>query len=665
MNKKEIQILEILFHNSTKYTTSQEIASLIGVSDKTSRKYMKQLDESIYDKSAQIKSTRGHGYRLIVHDDIVFKNFYRDNMNIDQTIRDLSYIEEPNDRQFFLLQRLFFENDLIYVEDCLSELFISNSTLINDITEMNLTLKPFDLCLKTSKQKGLRIIGDERSKRHFIISYFLLDRYQNNMKSFEQISLILNNISLEEILIIVLDEYRNQNLKLNDTTIFNITLHIALAIMRVEEGYQVSSNMNSNELNSAEEVQTAKNIINRLEQITGILLPDAEIYNIALHLKSRQSNKVLLDSQNINESELHDQIIEGLKKLERQTSYHYSEDSILINGLIAHFIPLIIRINSGSKILNPLLKEIKNNYKSLFEQTRDAFSNIKVMENKNISDDEWAYIALYVIASNERQMSVSKSQILVICATGLGSSQIIRLRLENELGSKIIIKDIISYYEITQERLKNIDLIVSSIDLSNIVFSIPIVNVSVLLNEEDIKAINNVISSNVSIDRDKSMKFFEKSIDIKEITDEYFDSSLFVFSNEITNREEAIDVLINKSVEQDNSIDKIFLKNQLKLREKFSSVVFSKDIAVPHPMEGASNKSKVAVLITPNGINWDLNNKNIRMTLLLLPDRFGNQQIELVSKAILPILECQTSIDALVSTRNYKDFKKKLIQILK
>lgn len=664
LNKKEILILDILFHKTFKYLTSKEIASEIGVSDKTSRKYIKQLNEAIDDKIACIKSTRGHGYKLIIQNDEAFRNFYRDNFNISQSKQSVSQIEKPKERQFFLLRRLFFDNDLIYFEDLLEELYISNSTLLGDVAEMKLILKPFDLILKLSKKSGLTIIGDERNKRRFIIGYFLVDRYKNNLKSFEQISLVLTNIRLEEILIIVLDEYRNAKLKLNDTIIFNIAIHIALALKRVEEGYHIYSNTDMNELNSVEEIQTAKNIIYRLEKSRGTLLPDTEIYNIALHLKNKQSLKNLLSSQDIEESELRNQIIKGLKNMEKQTGYCYSEDSILIEGLLTHFVPFVLRIINGDKIQNPLLKEIKNNYQTFFELTKQSFSEIKVIGNNNISDDEWAYIALYIIAAHERQMNEKKPNILVICATGLGSSQMISTRLENELGSKIIIKDIISYYEITEERLKNIDLIVSSIDLSNIVFNVPIVNVSVLLNEGDIKAINNILSSNSYIEIESRNKVFDESIDIESIIEEYFESNLFVFSNEITNREEAIDILINKSIEQDNSIDKLFLKNQLNLRESFSSVVFARDVAVPHPIEGASNKSKVAVLITPGGIEWDLNNKNIKITFLLLPDRFGNQQIELVSKAILPILESQTSIDTLVSTRNYEDFKDKLVQIL-
>ena len=53
--------------------------------------------------------------------------------------------------------------------------------------------------------------------------------------------------------------------------------------------------------------------------------------------------------------------------------------------------------------------------------------------------------------------------------------------------------DVISYYEITDEKLENIDLIISSIDLSTIVFKVPVIQVNVLLNDQDIKKINTFV----------------------------------------------------------------------------------------------------------------------------------------------------------------------------
>lgn len=664
LNQKDITILELLLQNTNKYLTSQKIGSHLGVSDKTARKYIKQLNESIDNDLAQIKSVSGHGYYLEIIKEKEFKDKHRESVSKHHVTEGTNCIEEPRDRQHHILHRLFFTNDLIYLEDFSNELYVSDSTLMNDITEINKKLKSYALVLKTSQKSGVSILGDEQSKRHFIMDYFLINRYQENLKSFQEISSILPDIRLEEILLIVLEEYRNANLILNDTIIFNIVIHIALALKRVEVGHQIQSNMNIDKLTDIEELQTAKNIIDRLRISTGILLPDEEIYNIALHLKNKQSNKKFLRSQNIEESDLYDEIINVLKMLEQKTAINYSEDKILTDGLMSHFTPFLVRLNNKGEIKNPLLEEIKEKHKTQFMQTKEIFSTMEILKNKEVSDDEWAYIALHIIAAHERQMNKKRLNTLVICATGVGSSQMLKIRLENELGTKLVIDDVISYFEITDEKLKGIDLIVSSIDLSNFVFNIPIVNVSVLLNEDDVKEINQQISSDNNNYKDNKIENTEKSIKTNNIIKEYFDPDLFLHSYNIMTREEAIDALINQSYQVDNSINKIFFKDQLRLREEFSSVAFARDVAVPHPIEGISNEAKVAVLITPQGIEWDENSDNIRLTLLMIPDRFGEHHLEQVSWAILPILEDQESIDKLVGATNYNNFAEKLNHLL-
>lgn len=666
LNQNEIRILELFLNTTSDYLTSEEIGNSIDVSDKTSRKYLKELNESLDDDLAEIKSVRGYGNQLIVHDDKALGKLLQDSMALNESKTDLTNVNTPQDRRDFLLRLLFFENQKLQFDELLDDFYISETPLMQDLAEIRKILKAYDLELRNRQDNGITVLGEEQNKRHFIMSYFLIDQYQNNQKSFEHLSFILKNVHLEEILIIVLDEYRNKHLKLNDTIILNVAIHIALALMRVQKGYQISSISNYEYLENSKEIEAAKNIIRRLDKMTGVSLPDEEIYNIALHLKNKQSLEYMLSSEGIKEADLRAQIIVGLKKLEQETTYPYSQDKLLIDGLMAHFVPLILRIQNKGTIQNPFLKEIKNNYPILFSQIKKFLSQIEIIKDDLIADDEWAYIALHVIAAHERQVNSEKSNVLVICATGLGSSQMIGARLKNELGSKLIIKDIISYYEITEDKLRDIDLIISTIDLSNTVFNVPIVNVSVLLNDQDIRMINELISprarENTGIDNKK--KSNKEPSNLEEMINEYFDSDLFIYSEEIGNKEEAMNALITRAIKQDNGIERAFLENQLHLRENFSSVVFTENIAIPHPIEGVSNQSKVAVLLTPKGLVWDQETPNIKLTLLLLPDRFGNQQIESVSRALLPLLDSQESLNKLAKARDFELFKAELIKIL-
>lgn len=664
LNQKEREILQLFNENTEDYLTSQKIAYHLDVSDKTARKYVKLLDDKLNNHMACIESVSGHGYQLISKDWEAFKTFCRKYAFSKQSIENQKEIESVKDRQHFILHRVFFEETNVYLKSLLTELYVSRSTLLSDISKMNTELKKFDLFLKVSEKDGLRIDGKEQSKRHFIMKYFFVDHLQNTFKSTEELSTLLTDISLEEILLIVLDECRDDKLYLSDTIMFNIVVHIALALKRVQEGNQLGMNVGAKTLNTELERKTARKIIARLEKSSAIHLPDEEVDNIALHLKNKSSNKVLLETQQLREQDIHEQIQTALKDLDTEAGCDFSLDSILLEGLTAHFIPFIIRLKNNNCLKNPLLKETRSQYPYLFEITKRYFSNMDILKDKEVSDDEWAYLALHVIASYERKLKKRRIHTLVICATGIGSSQMLKVRLENELGSKIIIDDVISYFEITDKRLEGIDLIISSIDLSNMMFNIPVAEVSVLLSETDIKRINQVLSKNFLAADEKKSPPVQKKENIEQIITEFLDPELFVYTEKELSRQQAIQILVEQSMRVDESINPSFLNGQLEFREKLSSVIFSKNLAIPHPIEGVAAKAKIAVLAAPKGVHWEGHPSLIKLVMLLLPDRYGNQNIEEASKSFVPLIEYEEYVEELAKRVNYQSFSSKLIKYL-
>ena len=86
------------------------------------------------------------------------------------------------------------------------------------------------------------------------------------------------------------------------------------------------------------------------------------------------------------------------------------------------------------------------------ESFRNIFQPIKIPE------DEIGYIVIYFIAS------MNSISVLVVCSTGIGSSKMLRSRLEREF-SEIDVKKIISLHKLHDEDLKQYDFIISTVPL--------------------------------------------------------------------------------------------------------------------------------------------------------------------------------------------------------
>lgn len=669
LSKRETQILKLLFDHKHTYLTSQEIASGIDVSNRTARKYLHLLEDALKQESlATIEAKQGNGYQLKIEDARRFDEFYLEEVKSQMASKDITTIQESNDRQYYILNRLFFEQSAVYVDAIADELFVSRSTISNDLVEIKKLITPYQIELQSKSNKGIFIVGNEQNIRHFIMNYFFMERLHDNLFAFSMYANLLEGISVEEIVIIVLDECRESQLKLSDFIVYNLVLHIGLAIKRIQNGFFMDIQAPISFDEDSIEYQTALKILARIEHAVGITFSSEEADFIALHLKNKITAKTIFKKADATEEQIRAQLLETLKAIDQDTPFDLEHDTILIDGLMLHFIPLLTRLQNNSSIENPLLEEIKTQYPDLFELTVNYFSKMPVFKSYQVTEGEWAYLAIHITAAVERYFNEQKTHVLVICATGLGSSQMIKNRLEREFGSRILIEKVISYYEIAEQDLSHIDLVISSINLGNIVLNAPIVNVSVFLGKDDIQKINHEISSN------KGSHFVagRKESDRKELVEEQveliersFKPDLFYFVGEHSTKDAVLRELISKiEAVEGTDLQENFLK-QLKLRESYSSIVFSEFMAVPHPIEALTKEGHVAVAVAPEGITWDKEYQNIQLVFLLSPDKFGKFEIDKVSQMLVEIMEDDTFRKALAFSDTFDNFIKAFIDQFK
>ncbi|WP_285698484.1 PRD domain-containing protein, partial [Enterococcus hirae] len=100
----------------------------------------------------------------------------------------------------------------------------------------------------------------------------------NILKYFLVKSHFFNEFNFEEVLIIILDEIREANLKVSDFIMQNLALHLALTIKRINEGFPIEALDFSEELVDRREYQVAKKIVQRMNRVTKVPFPEAEIH---------------------------------------------------------------------------------------------------------------------------------------------------------------------------------------------------------------------------------------------------------------------------------------------------------------------------------------------------------------------------------------------------
>lgn len=656
LNKKEKQIIQYLTKDKEQFVTSKELAAHMGCSDRTIRTYYKTLVEKLDNHSGlDLISKQGYGYKLDILDDDAYADFLEEN-HINDHHFNYQSVTDINDRYNFLLNKLLFEQNEIYFDDLADELFVSRSTLSSDFKKIREKFKPYHLKIESKANKGVYVMGQERDKRRFIMDYFIDSGFINTMHSYVDNELLNQKISFEELTIIVLDECREGGLKLSDFVIQNLVIHIALAIRRITEGFRISK-VSDDEvvLRGLAERRVAENILKRVSVSTGIHFPIEEVDYITLHLVSKGHGNSCHISEVLQE-QVRQELIDSIDHINPTVK----NDFQLIEGLLAHLSTMYIRLQGKVVMENPLTAEIQANYRDMYQLAERVVSNMPTFSPYTLSPNEIAYIALHFMAAKERYKEQRKYNVLVICATGYGSAQMLKSRIENELGNLVSITDVIGYYEINDEKLKGIDFIVSSIDLSNLMFNIPVFTVSVFLNDEELKDIKQGIAHlNTSM---ANVEDHQAELTVKDVFDDYFSEDYFFLMSDATKEDVLKKLAESISVNENDQFEKRLL-DMMKQREAMSSIVFGENIAVPHPLKAVGSKHHFAVAIVKNGVKWDEQYSSIKIIFLMSMSIHDNDGLPELTSAIVDLVDNPKLQEQMLACQSFDEFKKIFLSI--
>ncbi|MFL0249738.1 BglG family transcription antiterminator [Clostridium neuense] len=656
LSNKEKAILEFFIKNKGNIITSKMAASSLNLSDRTIRNYIKGLQEILSENGAEIIARPGYGYTLKINHESEFDTFLGKNES-NSMKKNQHKLDESKDRQYHILNKLLFKDEYVLFEDLCDELYVSRSTLSNDFSEIRKGLKAYNLSVVSKVKKGVYIEGDERDKRHFIMDYFFSNSFSISINKYVGNTLFLGDISFEEITIIVLDECRGAGLRLSDYIIQNLVLHIVLAIKRIRDGFNLQIGEVDTSMEGKREFEVAKNILKRITLSSNIKFPKEEVYYVALHLKVKSTSKNANDIEVSNNKKKYGELLKILQNIEHDTGYLIKNDQQLINGLMAHFYPLQMRLEHGVILENPLLDEIREKYSYILLLTKHYLSNMSFLKGYKVSDSEWAYICLHFMAAIERYKDNEKLNVLVICATGYGSGQMLSVRLKKEFGQHINIVDVIGYYEINDEKLNGIDMIISSIDLYTVVFNIPVINVSVFLNDEEINKIKLFIERRTSQSKNNEKISSTILSEKKAMFKKFFKEDCFTILDKSTSKEKIVEELVNLLQKyEEPGYSKIMMK-QIVQRELMSSVVFSNQIAVPHPAKSLGKSAHVAVAIVRDGVKWSDGFSKIKFVFLLSPSKIENADLKYITRAIVSLTEDDDMQKKLLACENFKQFE--------
>src|SRR5699024_2887692 len=386
--------------------TGAYLASVNQVTARTTRNDVKNLNKIVSEYGAQIHTVMGKGYQLKVIDDHKFRRFLRENLSEEEAIDNL-VPSLPEERTAYLIKRFLLSNGYLKLDDLADEIYVSRSTIQNDLKNVKKVLDHYDIHLESKPNHGLKAVGDELKLR-FCMAEYIFDRSEEiSDKLPDELFSSFPKKDMAAVLEIIVDEIKVYDITLSDIAINNLLIHIVIAYKRIKEGHHVSLyHTDFKEIAEQREFQVAERIVKKVERTLDVRFPEEEVAYVAIHLLGTKMVSVPGTSYEKSVDRLINpdtyQLVDAmLEKIEEKMNLKINRDQELMVALGLHLRPAINRYKYGMNIRNPMLEDIKRNYPLAYEAGIIAALAIEEHTGSEINENEIGYLALHIGAAME------------------------------------------------------------------------------------------------------------------------------------------------------------------------------------------------------------------------------------------------------------------------
>ncbi|MPW25669.1 PRD domain-containing protein [Alkalibaculum sp. M08DMB] len=661
------KLLNLLITNDTPITIDK-LSLNLGVSNRCVRNDLEKLELYLTNLKEDV--------RLIKKPRVgIWIEYSKDGLKKLKSIRNISdiYIEpySSEERRRFIIKKLVQSTEPISMQFLADELFVSRVTIHKDLNCVEEWFQKYSLTLVKKQNYGIEIQGDEKNWRKAAIDLLVdlkkgqeikdilsqsleyLPNSRLNQHDINHIKELIPHIEILTIEKIITEAEKKLKYTLSDEAFTGLLIHIAISIERLKQAKDIKMDSKwLKDLKTHDEYEIASTIGLQLGKELHITIPESEIGYITLHILGAQ----LLEPVDIGDNKdtliknIEPEIISLTKDIIQLTgnilSVSLQNDNNLLVGLALHLRTTVKRLQYGLSMRNPLLGNIKENFPSIFGASWATSIIFEKHFGIRITEEEIGYIALHIGAALERLNEKTKA--IVVCATGVGTSQLVVSRLEKRIKDLEIV-GVSSYHDIQKYDTTEFDIIISTIPMRHDLK--PVVKINVFVDDQDISAINTYI---------KNFNYASKFGNTIKNNHNHIFSKDLIYTNCVYKDKKDLIKNIGQNLLDKGYIKKSFIQTAIK-REQITSTAVGKGVAIPHGKESLVITPVIAVAILQNPIDWGDELVDIVFFLAL---QFENaQDTKSFFKKFYSLLDNHAKLEEIRSTNNKEDLYQLLIDI--
>lgn len=619
--------------SDSEYVTASELAKILDLNEKTVRTTIGKMRDSLDEYGIEIESKTRKGYHLLIYD----KEKYQAFINNDEWLSKNDIPNNSKEREEWLLDYLLKQHKFVRIDDLSEMLYVSRSTITNDIRNVEDSLKSYHITLIRRPNYGLHIQGSEFDIRNCMISQFKDNKWAQRFSDKEE-------NELKEISKILLNNIQNQKVVLSKSMIQEMTSCIYIAKVRYEENYKITVSKNEVVHRIYKPcIDVATNIVEELNEKFHIHLLDSEINYIAINIAARSDYNVLegeLESGVINQARK--QATQMLDCVYDMMHLDMRQNLSLLYDLISFLIPMDIRMRYGIIAKNPFAEATKKKYFFAYNVASQAVIPLKKTYFHEVPENEIAYLtSIFALFIEQEKDKKKKYNILVICATNMSTSKLLAYQYKKKFKKYIDEVYTCEMYNLDSFDFSKVDYIFTTVEI-NRVLPKPVLGISAFLEDEEVEKISSILK-------------FKSSNTIADV----YSEELF-YDNIKGETKEEILFEICKRIPEKYGIPSDFYEGLLR-REEITGTDLAKHVALPHPYETTSDISFACISVLDHPIRWT--RQDVQVVILMAVAEDEQRDLTNFLQLISEFIANESAVLQLVEEPDFTTFVNLLSQI--
>ncbi len=471
----------------------KKIAAIFGVAERTIRYDLKWIQYGLKEKNIELVKVPRFGIKLDcsmtgeTHEAIL------------KELNDFCHkVLSTAERQFFILLHLLMKPKEVAMQEVADYLNVSKNTIVSDIEAIDVLLETAGLKIARKAHHGILLAGPEKKLRNFYIKT-LLNGLEKEYITEDNLALLLDGISSAPIISAIGEVEAGLKAEFSDLSKKELYIALLIAIYRMDCGKFIETDPTNHGDTPID--FTINTLYQNFASSKEITIPPDEIdYIRQIFMGAQYANNLIEVSPQFRktDSEVFNICKDMIQDARIYLGVDLDNDLELVNGLTIHLTTAIYRLrNNLSAVLNPLTQQIKFQMPFIYEMSKKIARKYESQIGAVMSDDEIAYIAMYLGAAFERSLSGGfMPTAMVVCGSGTATSGLLITRL------KIMLSELRLIGPVPADKIPEIlldhpvDFIITTAPLK--VSGKEVILVNPLLDNDDLNKIRTLIFRHTS-----------------------------------------------------------------------------------------------------------------------------------------------------------------------